>query len=190
MVIRKTGMAALALTVAVVAGAQAIHAGGGLQRPQATTTSTSTTPPVPSFSGLQTALSLTDSQVTQLQTLVQSQAGSLQTLRTNLFTAQQALQTAIKGGETSAIGTATLAVQTAQAALTAAQKANLQALLNVLTTSQQQIISDYLLIAQNGGPGPFGPGGPFGGLGGPGGRGGQGGGPGGPPPQFRGGPTP
>jgi Spy/CpxP family protein refolding chaperone len=162
MTMKKT--AAILLVLIAIAGIQMMHAAAPEQ-----SSAPPSTPRVPSFTGLQSALGLTDSQVSQLQSLVQSQAAGLQTLLTNLRTAQQALQTALKGTDTAAIGTANLAVQSAQTALANAQKSNLQALMVVLTPSQQQVINDYLLIASNGGPGPFGLGGP--GMRGPGGPG-------------------
>jgi Spy/CpxP family protein refolding chaperone len=176
MTMRKAGSTALLLLLITALGLP-IHAG---QTTSTTTTTTATTTPsTPSLTGLQTALDLTAAQVSQLQTLIQSQQSSIQTLLTNLRTAQQALQTALKGTDTAAIGAANLAVQNAQTALTNAQKANQQALMAVLTTAQQQIINDFLLIAQNGGPGPFGLG-IAGARGGAGGRGGP----------FPGGPRP
>lgn len=152
--IRKAGPTALFLMLVAALGLQ-IHAGQ-------TTSPTSTTRPAPPLTGLQNALGLTAAQVSELQSLIQSQQASIQTLVGNLRTAQQALQTALKGTDGAAISTANQAVQAAQTALSNAQKSDKQALLAVLTTSQQQIINDYLLIAQNGGPGPFGLGGPGG----------------------------
>jgi hypothetical protein len=160
---RKTALATVFLMLLVALST-------AVQGQTTTSTTTTNTPRTPSLTGLTTALDLTAAQVSQLQTLLQAQAPAIQTLFNNLRTAQQSLQTALKSNDTASITTANQAVQTAQTALTSAQTGNQQALLAVLTTSQQQIIKDYLLIAQNGGPGPFGAGPGFGG--GPGPRGG------------------
>lgn len=186
MTMRKIVVTSFALMLVIAVGVPAIHAGGAGQNDPTTTMPTL---PSQSLAGLQKALDLTDAQVSPLQSLVQSQASSLQTLLTNVRTAQQSFQTALKGTDTAAIGTAALAVQSAETALTNAQKANRQALLAVLTTAQQQIVNDYLLIAQNGGLGLFGQGfagqGPGGQFRGPGAASGPVG-----APQFLSGPRP
>jgi Spy/CpxP family protein refolding chaperone len=108
------------------------------------------------FAGLKKALSLTDTQVSQLESLVQSQMAALQPLFAELMAKQEAVQTALQGGNATAIGNAMLALQSSQKALKTAQDGNLNALLDLLTPGQKQIVNDYLLIAQNGGPGPLG----------------------------------
>jgi Spy/CpxP family protein refolding chaperone len=108
------------------------------------------------FAGLKKALSLTDSQASQLESLIQSQMASLQPLFSDLMAKEDALQTALQGGNATAIGNAMLEVQSAQKALKTAQDANRDALMAVLTAAQKQIVNDYLLIAQNGGLGPLG----------------------------------
>lgn len=108
------------------------------------------------LAGLKKALNLTDSQVSQLESLIQSQMASLQPLFADLMAKQEALQTALQGGNATAIGNAMLAVQSSENALKTAQDANREALMVVLTAAQKQIVNDYLLIAQNGGPGPLG----------------------------------
>jgi hypothetical protein len=118
------------------------------------TTPGGTQPPDP-FTGLKQALNLTDSQVSQLQSLLQSQSSSLQALLDDVKTKQEALQRALQGTDATAIGNAMLALQTSQKALKAAQDANHDALMAVLTSAQQQIVNDYLKVAQNGGLGPL-----------------------------------
>src|SRR5262245_23404904 len=108
------------------------------------------------LAGLKKALNLTDTQVSQLQTLSQSQMTGLQPLFTDLKAKQDAVQTALQGGNATTIGNAMLALQNSQKALKAAQDANRDALMALLTPAQKQIVTDYLLIAQNGGLGPLG----------------------------------
>jgi len=108
------------------------------------------------FAGLKKALSLTDTQVNQLQSLVESQMSALQPFFTDLMAKQDALQTALQGGNATEIGNAMLALQNSQNALKKAQTANHEALMAVLTPAQKQIVNDYLLVAQNGGLGPLG----------------------------------
>src|SRR5690349_7961188 len=110
---RKPALATVFLMLLVALGT-AVHAGQ-------TTTLTTNTPRVPSLTGLTTALDLTASQVSQLQSLLQAQQPAMQTLFNNLRTAQQALQTALKSNDTAGITTANQAVQAAQTALTSAQ---------------------------------------------------------------------
>jgi Spy/CpxP family protein refolding chaperone len=123
------------------------------------------------LAGAKQALNLTDGQVSQLQSLLQSQASALQPLLDDVRAKQNALNTALQGSDATAIGNAMLALQNSQNALKSAQNANHSALMAVLTTAQQQIVSDYLKVVQNGGIGPLGgfdigPGVPFGAAGG------------------------
>jgi hypothetical protein len=111
-------------------------------------------PPDP-FAGAKQALNLTDSQVSQLQSLLQSQSSSLQSLLNDVTAKQNALDTALQGSDATTIGNAMLALQSSQRALQSAQDANHAALMAVLTSAQQQIVSDYLKVAQNGGLGPL-----------------------------------
>jgi Spy/CpxP family protein refolding chaperone len=108
------------------------------------------------LAGVKKALSLTDVQVSQIESLLKSQMAALQPLFTDLMEKQDALQTALQGGNATAIGNAMLAVQSSQQALKTAQDANHDALMAVLSTAQKQIANDYLLVAQNGGLGPLG----------------------------------
>jgi len=108
------------------------------------------------LAGLKKALNLTDTQVSQLQSLSQSQMSALQPLLTDLKAKQDAVQTALQGGNATEIGNAMLALQNSQNALKKAQNANHEALMAVLTPAQKQIVNDYLLVAQNGGLGPLG----------------------------------
>src|SRR5262245_49755404 len=119
-------------------------------------TSGGTGPAQDLLAGLKNALNLTDTQVSQLQSLSQSQMSALQPLFTDLKAKQDAVQTALQGGNATAIGNAMLALQNSQKALKTAQDANRDALMVLLTPAQKQIVTDYLLVAQNGGLGPFG----------------------------------
>ena len=111
-------------------------------------------PPAP-LAGAKQALSLTDSQVSQLQSLLQSQSSTLQPLINDLTAKQNALTTALQGSDATAIGNAMLALQSSQRALQSAQDANHAALMAVLTSAQQQIVNDYSKVVQNGGLGPL-----------------------------------
>jgi len=112
--------------------------------------------PMDPLAGAKKALNLTDTQVSQLESLLQSQLTALQPLFTDLRAKQDAVQTALQGGNATAVGNAMLAVQSAQKALKAAQDTNHDALMAVLTAAQKQIVNDYMAVAQNGGLGPLG----------------------------------
>src|SRR5215831_4213671 len=116
---------------------------------------TSDGPVLDPLAGLKKALNLTDTQVSQLQSLVETQMTALQPLFTDLKAKQDAVQTALQGGNATTIGNAMLALQSSQKALKAAQDADHDALMALLTPAQKQIINDYLLVAQNGGAGPL-----------------------------------
>lgn len=119
------------------------------------------------FSRLQTALNLSDSQVSQIRTLLKSQAASIRPYWADVKAKRQALRTALQGTDTSAIGSATVALQASRSALKNARQANHQAILAILTPSQAQIVKDYETIARAGGAGLLGGGRGFGPRGGP-----------------------
>jgi hypothetical protein len=119
------------------------------------------------FSRLQKALNLSDSQVSQIQTLRKSQAASTRPLWADVKAKRQALRAALQGTDASAIGSATLALRASQSALKNARQANRQAILATLTPSQAQIVKDYETIARAGGAGLLGGRRGFGPRGGP-----------------------
>jgi Heavy-metal resistance len=119
------------------------------------------------LSRLQTALNLSDSQVSQIRTLLKSQATTLRPYWTDVKAKRQALHTALQGTDASAIGSAALALRTSRSALKNARQANRQAILAKLTPAQAQIVKDYETIARAGGGGLLGGGRGFGPRGGP-----------------------
>ena len=114
---------------------------------------------------LQKALNLSDTQVSQLQGLMQSQRAAMQPLRADFRAKMQALHTASQGTDTAAIGSAVLAVKSSREALKNAQSANRNALMAILTPAQAQVVKDYETIAKSGGAGLFGGRNGFGGRG-------------------------
>ena len=100
------------------------------------------------LSRLQKVLNLTDSQVSQLRGLFQSQRGAMQPLRADVKTKQQALHTALQGSDTSAIGAALVAMRSSEAALKNARSANHKAFMAVLSPAQAQILTDYETVAK------------------------------------------
>jgi hypothetical protein len=111
--------------------------------------------PADPLAGAKQALNLTDGQVSQLQSLLQSQSSALQPLLNDVTAKQNALNTALQGSDATAIGNAMLALQSSQRTLQSAQDANHAALMAVLTSAQQQIVNDYSKVVQNGGLGPL-----------------------------------
>ncbi len=117
------------------------------------------------FSRLQKALNLSDTQVSQLQGLMQSQRSAMHPLRADLRAKMQALRTASQGADAAAIGNALLAVKSSETALKDTRTANRNALMAILTPAQAQIVKDYETIAKSGGAGLFGDCNRFGGRG-------------------------
>ena len=113
------------------------------------------------FSRLQQALNLSDTQVSQLQGLMQSQRAAMQPLVADVRAKGQALRTASQGTDPAAIGSAFMALKSSAKALKDARTANRNAMMAVLTPAQQKIVTDYQTIAKAGGAGLFGGGNRF-----------------------------
>jgi hypothetical protein len=96
-------------------------------------------PPAPSVTELKTYLSLSEAQVTSLQTIRQNLHTSIRSTMQQLQTKRQTLNTELAAGNTSAatLGQQLLDIQNLRKSVTAAQTASQAQALNVLTADQK-----------------------------------------------------
>ncbi|MCU1235856.1 MAG: hypothetical protein JWP63_3823 [Candidatus Solibacter sp.] len=96
-------------------------------------------PPAPSATELKSYLSLSDAQVTSLQTLQQNLHTSIAATMQQIQTKQRALDTQLAAGNTSAaiVGQELLDIQGLRKSVTTAQTASQSQALNVLTADQK-----------------------------------------------------
>ncbi len=88
-------------------------------------------------------LNLSDAQVFRIHALLLAQTKEIQTLHTNVQSAEEALAAAIAKGDPMTTEMAVLALDAAEKALKNTQQANQRNLLSLLNDYQKQIVKEY-----------------------------------------------